>query len=663
MKGFFDKENTITKEKQIREKKQTIQKKETVIPEYTKIQFNNFCFLKPIKEGDIITIDIETTGLKPQRKGHKIICIGITKDDTTAVYNEYPGLLHSVLKNPRIKKVIHRLTFENNWIKTIWGYWLQGIYWDTRIANHIIDNTANSGLKELTRINFQVDGYDSNIKHFLKAETSNGFNNIEKANINDIMRYCGYDAYFTNKLYLLQKNIFDKDEHLKKGFDFFMEGAKHFSFVQDNGICFDKEKYNKNNQEIDQELIKLNNMIQKSPEVLKLGLKEEFNFNSSKQLRELLFNVLKYESIKKTDKNSEAVDEEVLSKINSNFTKRILKHRYLSKIKDTYLSQFLNESVEIDERHYIFPFFDLTIPATYRSSSYNPNFQNIPVRDIYAKTKTRECLIPRKGRQLLETDFKGMEVAIGCCYHKDPNMIKYVEDKKNDMHKDTAALIFIKEKSLINKDERFWAKNGFVFPSFYGSTSRMYNDGLKKQGYGELTYNLWETISLETKSELKEKGIKDIFDFQKHIEKIETKFWSETFPDYHQWKFDNWRQYKEKGFIELYTGFRCVGKMGFNQVNNYRIQGTAFHVMLWCLIELNKYLIKNKMKSMIIGQIHDSVIFDIVPDEIEELKTVIKDICMIKVKEHFEWIIVPLEIEAEITETDQSWNLKKEFKL
>jgi DNA polymerase-1 len=658
LRGFFDKENII--EKEIKQKRKKI-KPIILIPEYTKVIINDFNFLKTIKDGDIIVIDIETTGLKPHKEGHKIICISITKGNKTVVFNKYIDDLHNVLKNKNIKKIAHNLKFENCWIKIIFGYWVKGWYWDTMIYHHILDNTDRTGLKYLTEKYFNVIDYDINIKKYLKSENSNGFNSIEEADLNDIMIYCGYDTYFTNKLYELQKD--NLDNHLKKGFDFFMQAQIHFSYVQNNGVCFDKEKYDLNNKNLKERLIKLNDSIQNNKNIKSLKLEEEFKFNSTKELRNLLFNVMKLKSIKDTATGFKSVDEETLSKLNNTLCKRILKHRYYAKIKDTYLNQFINEAAEVNDVYYIFPFFNLQSVKTYRSSSSNPNFQNIPKRDQFAKKITRECLIPRKNRRLLEIDFKGMEVSVGCCYHKDNMMISYVTNKENDMHRDVAASIFMKDRKEITKMERFCGKNGFVFPSFYGSTSRTYNGDLIERGYGDLTLNLWELLNDDMKSYLYDKNIKNIFSFQKHIEKIEEKFWGETFCDYQRWKFDNWKEYKEKGFIELYTGFRCVGKMSFNQVNNFRVQGTAFHVMLWCLIEINKYLIKNDKKSLIIGQIHDSILFDVVEEELEELKKVIKEICTVKVREHFKWIIVPLEIEAEITGINESWNLKKEIEI
>jgi DNA polymerase I-like protein with 3'-5' exonuclease and polymerase domains len=239
-------------------------------------------------------------------------------------------------------------------------------------------------------------------------------------------------------------------------------------------------------------------------------------------------------------------------------------------------------------------------------------------------------------------------------------MISYVKNPKNDMHRDVCLDLFLKTKDTFTEYERYLAKNGFVFPSFYGSTSRIHTDEDKELGTGVITRNIWERMKEETKEHLAENGISNIYYFQEHIEKIEDKFWNKTFKIYQQWKWDNWRFYKKNGYIELKTGFRCYSRMGFNDVNNYPIQGSAFHVLLWTLIRFNRYLRKKKMKSVIIGQIHDSLVIDLEPRELNHLIGVIKKL-IIEVRDYWKWINVPLTIEAEITKLNESWNTKEKI--
>jgi DNA polymerase-1 len=96
--------------------------------------------------------------------------------------------------------------------------------------------------------------------------------------------------------------------------------------------------------------------------------------------------------------------------------------------------------------------------------------------------------------------------------------------------------------------------------------------------------------------------------------------------------------------------------MGKNDALNYPIQGSAFHCLLLSMIYMNRYLRKNKMRTKIIGQIYDSIVFDMCPDEKEILKPVIRYVMTKKIKKKFDWIIVPLDIEIEVSEINGNWN-------
>jgi DNA polymerase I-like protein with 3'-5' exonuclease and polymerase domains len=629
---------------------------------------NNILALKE----EIIAIDYESSGLKPHKKGHFIYSVAITQNNlftfSFLLTENNKKLLIEILQNKNISKIIQNASFEYKWSKVILNCEIENIIFDTQLASHIIDNRSGiTGLKFQTYVNFGIVGYEESIDSYIKSKEigSNIFNNIKNAPINELLLYNGYDSYFTMLLYKKQKYFLD--EHIQKGFSLFLEGNIELSRL--SGIKFDKQKAESNYQELTLKIDGLHIKIMGFDEVQLLKKKdnhfqigtniinfENFNYDSPVQLKKLLFDVCKWENL------YNSVDEECLKKLNKSLTNLILERRKLIKIRDTYLSQFMREAVEIDDEYFIFPFFSLNNVVSFRSGSQAPNFQNVPVRNIIAMNMTRSCIIPRNGHQLLEIDFKGMEVGTSCMYHNDSMMINYVQNKANDMHGDIANKIFFRKKGTKNKVERNLVKGDFVFAQFYGSTARIYTDEQKKLGYGEVTLNLWEGINEESKQQLFDNGIKDIYDFQNHILKIEEEFWNETFEDYKQWKFDNWREYKEKGYIDTKTGFRLNAIMGFNQANNFPIQGTAFHIALKTLIELNKFLRKEKFKSVIIGEIHDSIIIDCDPSELRFIAKIIKDI-IYKIKQEWAFINVDLTVEFAVTGINESWANKKEIEL
>jgi hypothetical protein len=149
--------------------------------------------------------------------------------------------------------------------------------------------------------------------------------------------------------------------------------------------------------------------------------------------------------------------------------------------------------------------------------------------------------------------------------------------------------------------------------------------------------------------------------FEYHIKKVEQHFWKERFKVYDAWKKSWFEQYQQEGGFLTLTGFWLDGVMNKKDVINYPIQGSAFHCLLWSLIQLTKKL--QKWKSKIVGQIHDSVIADVHIDELDAYLKLAKSVMTDRLREAFPWIIVPIEIEAEACGLNETWFDKKEIKL
>ena len=384
------------------------------------------------------------------------------------------------------------------------------------------------------------------------------------------------------------------------------------------------------------------------------------NILSNQQLSHLLYKNMKIEPEKTTGSGQGATDEEALSRLGIPELDMILNIRKLSKIKTTYLEAFLR----LQSNSYIHPFFNLHIARTFRSSSSDPNFQNIPKRDKEAMEICRRAILPRPGNLLLEADYSALEVNISVCYHKDPNMMKYLLDKNSDMHADMAKQIFmmdsldkkIPEHALLRQS----AKNGFVFPQFYGdyygnnahSIARHLDLPKRKWKGGEgVLLPGGESIT----SFLRSKGIKSFQAFTDHLGDVENDFWNRRFKGYGEWRKKSVKEYQKKGFLQMYTGFVCSGLMRKNEIVNYPIQGSAFHCLLFTFIELDKVMRKEKWDSRLIGQIHDSIVMDVNPKELSHVKDVLNDIVSNKLPKAWKWIIVPLEIEVEEYEIDSPW--------
>lgn len=386
------------------------------------------------------------------------------------------------------------------------------------------------------------------------------------------------------------------------------------------------------------------------------------NINSNSQLGNFLYSVKRLKPAKTTPSGQGSTDEESLLQLGIPEIEVLLEMRKLKKLRDTYLKGFLKEQVN----GFIHPNFNLHIARTYRSSSSSPNFQNIPKRDKEAQEICRSALYPRKGYQLLEVDYSGIEVCISACYHKDPTMIKYIKDPASDMHGDMAKQIFKIEDFDRSRPGhntlRSASKNGFVFPQFYGDYYGNSAPALACQ-WGKLpetgSWKRDQGIEIEDGltlgDHLLSNGFSNLNSFTEHIKHIEKDFWERRFRVYNDWKKKQWKEYKKNGYIDLLTGFRCSGVMSRNDATNYPIQGTAFHCLLWSFIEVDKYLRKHKFKTRLIGQIHDSIVLDVHPKELQEVTGILQHIMVEKLMEHWPWIIVPLSIDMDLGGVDESW--------
>jgi DNA polymerase-1 len=103
------------------------------------------------------------------------------------------------------------------------------------------------------------------------------------------------------------------------------------------------------------------------------------------------------------------------------------------------------------------------------------------------------------------------------------------------------------------------------------------------------------------------------------------------------------------------TGFNYQGVMKKNDVLNYPIQGSAFHCLLWSIIQGIKVQVKEKWKSRLVSQIHDAIVMDVHPDELEHVVKTMKRIMCEDIVKHWGWITVPLDVDVEIHNVNDSW--------
>jgi DNA polymerase-1 len=396
---------------------------------------------------------------------------------------------------------------------------------------------------------------------------------------------------------------------------------------------------------------------------------QKANLNSLPQFGKLLYGVLgfKIDQRELTKTGQPKMTEEVLSRLDSSdlpFLKKYQDLRKLLKIKSTYLDGLKREMID----GFVHPGYSLNLSLSHRSGCSRPNFQNQPVRNKKLAEMVRRCYKPRHPDHcIVEVDYGGIEVKVSACYNKDPVLLKYIKDKTTDMHRDMAMECYLLSKEEVSKDSRYCAKNKYVFPQFYGS---YYVDCAKALWHAIDQLKLTTNSGVPLEKHLARNGIKSMGacledcdprpgTFEYHIKQVEKKFWNERFAVYSKWKKEWYNKYLERGYFDLLTGFRCDSPMRRNQVINIPVQGSAFHLALWSMPRILEELEKAGLKRcLMVGEIHDSILFDCHKDEVKKLLAICHKVMVEEVRKHFSWIIVPLEIEADVAPRGRSWHEK-----
>jgi len=616
-----------------------------------------------------LIFDYETTGLKPYIPGHRIASISASPYSAEVAYS-FPYQYRNMWGKSRFKEIKKRwrkimlrnfpksaqyLQFEDMWTREIIG--VKPIGWDTctMITSHTIDSRKKfTGLKFQTYINFGVYPYGKHVDPYLKGFP---FNRVDECDLEDLLFYGGEDSLYTAMLReRQQKYLADRPSLLEANY-FMINGACSLCNMHSKGIPINEEYYKDQNERLLEEINKVRNRLLSSNEAYKFKQKtgRKIDLSSHEDIRYLLFGLLNHKPTKLTATELASTDAETISGIKIPFTRRLIKMRKLEKVQSTYVAPFIRHT----HNGKIHPFFGLSHARSYRGDSSDPNFHNIPVRDEEAKKITRSGVIPSPGNQILENDYGSHEVRIAACYTEDPTLIAYIEDPNSDMHRDQAIEIWELNGHQATHDIRFYAKNQFVFPEFYGSW------------YVECAKNLLKTCAnLEIEEGYKlidhiyEVGIctkpDPLPEFTDHVKQVERRFW-DKFKVFKKWQRRVENIYREKGYVELMHGFRRGGYLVKNKILNTPIQGTAFHCLLWTLKEVDKISIEENWRTKLICHIHDSLLSDLYPPETEYILRTIKRVGTVDIREKYKWIIVPLLIEAEITPIDGSWYDKKEI--
>lgn len=573
--------------------------------------------LEILLEQSSVCFDTETTGvdsLHAQLVGFSFsfrakeafyIPTPLNMEEARTIVMEFRALF----EHEQIEKVGHNIKYDLQ-VLARYGIGIKGPLFDTMIAQYLINPEAKQGMDFMAQYYL---GYQPISIESLIGKKGKGQGNMGDLSAEEIYLYACEDADITMQLKSVLTPEIEKP-HLKPlFFDMEMPLVRVLSHMEEEGIAIDVPALKTYGKELEETLGILHEEI-----ISLAGI--PFNPDSPKQLGDVLFDHLKISSkAKKTKTGQYATSEDILQKHEQDhpIVAKILEYRQLRKLKSTYVDPLPDLCSPRDGR--IHTSFMQTVTATGRLSSNNPNLQNIPIRTAKGR-EIRRAFVPRSPEyQIMSVDYSQIELRIIAALSEDPSMIKAFKEGQ-DIHAATAATVYKVPIESVTREQR--------------SAAKAVNFGII---YGQSAFGLAQNLGI---SRTEAKGIIDAY-----FEQFGT---IKSYMD-HVIAFA-----REQGYVETIMKRRrylpdinSANAMvrGYAERNaiNAPIQGSAADIIKMAMIAVDKALAAKDLKSKMILQVHDELLFDVHVTEQEEMKLLVKE-----AMEKAVHLVVPMEVEMEI---------------
>ncbi len=577
--------------------------------------------IKTLSKQQYFCFDTETTGTDTNNAELVGLSFSYQPDEAFYIplpenYNDCYEIVKefkSILERPKIEKIGQNLKFDISMLRW-YDIDVKGKFFDTMLAHYLIqpDQRHNMDVLAETYLNYSPVSTETLIGKKGKNQRS-----MRSVNIETIKDYACEDADITLQL----KNVFEPILLETNNTKLFNEVEtpliKVLSSMEAEGVKLDTKALNTFSKELQEQIFEIRNKIYELSH-------SEFNISSPKQLGEILFEKLKVSDKPKLTKTKQySTGEEVLKKlINKHpIIQSILDYRSLTKLKSTYVDALPNLVSKRDGR--IHTSYNQAVTSTGRLSSNNPNLQNIPIRTEKGR-EIRKAFVPRNENYiLLAADYSQIELRIIAELSKDNGMLEAFKSGI-DIHTSTAAKVYGVAIDEVTSDMRRNAKS--------------VNFGII---YGISAFGLSEQLNISRKeaSEIIKQYFMKYPDLKNYMEKI--------------------KEFARKnGYVETIMGRRRYLRdinsnnavvRGFAERNaiNAPIQGSSADMIKIAMIDIFNEFEKQNLKSKMILQVHDELVFDTYKSELEVVKPIISD----KMKNAIK-LTVPIEIDIN---TGNNW--------
>ena len=557
-------------------------------------------WIKQLKKSKTFALDLETTSLHPVQAN--VVGISLSCEAGVACYiplaHRYLGVpdqlgidfvlkkLKLLLEDPKLKKVGQNIKYDLIVLRNA-GINLQGVTFDTMLASYILnpsgrrhnmDDMARDYLGHTTTKYKDVVG---------TASKEIGFDEVD---VERATEYAAEDADITWRLYEKLSPLV-KDDDLKLLLELELPLIEVLAEMEIHGMKLDKGHLQKLSKLIQQKL------DDQQKEIYSLA-GEEFNINSPKQLSVILFEKLELPVIKKT-KSGYSTDVSVLEQLAAehDLPDVILTYRQLGKLKSTYVDA-LQEDI-FNKTGRVHTSFNQTVAATGRLSSSNPNLQNIPIRTELGR-EIRKAFVAEENNQLLSADYSQVELRVLAHLSEDEALVDAFQ-MGEDIHTRTACEIFGTSPERLDAEARRMAK--------------AVNFGIV---YGLSAFGLSKQLKIYPKDA--KKFIDQYFALYKNV-KI---YMDETIAQAKELGYTMTIMNRKRYLPDLKSQNRQVRESAERIAINSPVQGSAADLIKLAMIRLAEKISKKKLKSRMILQVHDELVFECPEDEELEMRTLVK---------------------------------------
>ena len=510
--------------------------------------------------------------------------------------------LKPILTNAKYPKAFQNTKFDRA-ILHHQGIDLAGVVFDTMLASYVLNPELTHNLGDLS----ERHGLAIAAKSYKDLSIPKG-KTIADLDIAVVADYCGLDCYAT--YYLVDKltvELAKFPELVKLMHEVEQPLEPVLSRMENTGINLDTEYLGSFAQKLDQDLQKLEHDTYQAAG-------EEFNLSSPKQLSVILFEKLELDRKKsRKTKTGYSTNQAVLEKLKGDHPviDNMLEYRTLAKLKSTYVDAL--PTLVRDSTKRLHSDFNQTVVATGRLSSSNPNLQNIPIRTEFSR-QIRQAFIPQSGWHLVAADYSQIELRILAHLSQEPVLVDAYRNNR-DVHSVTAKLLF--EKDEVTPEERRLGKI-INFGVIYGMGAHRFSreSGFKTEvgkqfiaKYRQKYARVFEYLEGVKKQAISQGYVNTILGRRRYVNLItdSAKKLKDMAPE-------------EIALDELNLSYIDVQTL--RAAANSPIQGSSADIIKIAMIKLDQIL--EKYQARLLLQVHDELVLEVPPDELLELKPIIK---------------------------------------